>query len=189
MRHGETEGNARGIAQGKIDFPLNAEGKRQAKAIARRLSEIKFDSIYCSDLKRGYQTADEIAKRQHAKVIRSPLLQERTFGKLEGTPYGNLHKYRHNSFTRPPQGESIRDALERAKPFIKKILSKNKKGKTVLIVTHGTVGRATLCFLLGLPVGKARLFGGLKNTSITEVKFYPQGPRLMRLNDHAHLED
>jgi len=188
VRHGVTEGNEKKITQGRIDFGLSAEGRRQAKAIAKRLSKTKFDAIYSSSLKRAAQTANEIGKHHKSKIIHSKLLQERAFGKLEGKSYDDVEEYRHQPHKRPPGGESIKDVYERAKPFLKKILKKYK-GKTVLIVAHGTIGRAILCILLQMPISKANLFGIQKNTSITEVEITPYGSRLVRFNDHTHLGD
>lgn len=188
VRHGVTDGNKKKITQGRLDFELNAEGKKQAKAIAKRLSKIKFHCIYSSTLKRASKTADEIAKRQKCKIIHSKLLEERSFGKLEGKHYDPVDVYRYSPLKRPPGGESIKDVYERAKPLIEKILAKHK-GKTVLIVSHGIIGRAILCILLQIPASKANLFGTQKNTALTEVEITPYGSKLARFNDHTHLGD
>ena len=187
VRHAESVGNKKRVPQGQIDYALTPEGVRQAKAIAKRLSKIRFDAIYASTLTRACRTAEEIAKLQHCKVVRSKLLMERSFGKHEGRPYPGVGvAYRYNSYARPPGGESMKQALDRVKPLLAKILKKHA-GKTILIVGHGNLGRATLCYYLHLPVSRARVFGPLLNTSITEIEFYPHGPRLMRLNDWAKL--
>ncbi|MEM4254713.1 MAG: histidine phosphatase family protein [Candidatus Norongarragalinales archaeon] len=188
VRHGITDGNKKKITQGRLDFELNSEGRRQAKTIANRLSKTKFHAIYSSTLKRASQTTSEIAKHHNCRVIHSKLLEERSFGKFEGMHYDAVDIYRYSPLKRPPGGESIKDVYERAKPLLKKILVKNE-GKTILIVSHGIIGRAILCILLRIPVSKANLFGTQKNTSITEVEITPNGPKLVRFNDHAHLED
>ncbi len=189
VRHAESVGNKKRVLQGQKDYAPTPQGVKQAKAIAKRLSKIRFDVIYASTLSRACNTAEEIAKLQHCKVTRSKLLIERSFGKHEGRPYPKAGSdYRYNSYARPPGGESMKQALDRAKPLLAKILKKNA-GKTVLIVGHGHLGRAMLCYYLGISVRKAQVFGPLRNTSITEIGFYPHGPRLMRLNDWANLED
>ena len=57
VRHGETQGNLDDKAQGHLDVPLTETGRLQAKAVGKRLSDIEFDAVYCSDLERALDTA------------------------------------------------------------------------------------------------------------------------------------
>ena len=53
IRHGLTEWNEMGKAQGISDIPLNSAGLKQAHALAKRLSlGEKWDIIIASDLSR-----------------------------------------------------------------------------------------------------------------------------------------
>ncbi|XP_031383355.1 phosphoglycerate mutase-like protein 4 isoform X3 [Punica granatum] len=61
VRHGETEWNSDSRIQGHLDVELNQAGKQQAAAVADRLSrEGKINSVYSSDLKRAFETAQAI---------------------------------------------------------------------------------------------------------------------------------
>jgi broad specificity phosphatase PhoE len=57
IRHGETTWNAEKRIQGHMDSPLSVLGIRQVNALAKRLSNKKFDAIYSSDSGRAIQTA------------------------------------------------------------------------------------------------------------------------------------
>ena len=50
-RHGQTDGNLKGIAQGWTDTPLNDTGLQQAATLAERLRGVELDAIYSSTLK------------------------------------------------------------------------------------------------------------------------------------------
>ena len=60
MRHGETNGNLRGVIQGWTDEPLNDKGRKLAKITAQALRDIKFDVVISSPLQRAYETAQII---------------------------------------------------------------------------------------------------------------------------------
>ncbi len=72
IRHGESEANAKGISQGNldewIDTPLTEKGKKQAKAVAKRLEDEDIEIIISSDLKRAKQTAEEINKFHNVEI-------------------------------------------------------------------------------------------------------------------------
>ncbi|HEX8386221.1 MAG TPA: histidine phosphatase family protein, partial [Rubricoccaceae bacterium] len=58
-RHGETDANAAGLAQGRgLDPALNAVGRAQAEAVARRLAGVDLAAVYTSTQRRSQQTAE-----------------------------------------------------------------------------------------------------------------------------------
>ena len=59
IRHGQTDQNSKGNVQGRKDFPLNEEGRKQAHQVASYLinNNYHFDVIYSSPLSRAYETA------------------------------------------------------------------------------------------------------------------------------------
>ena len=72
VRHGESEANSKGQDQGREDewsnTDLSENGREQARKVAERLKDEKFDCIYCSDLKRAMQTAEEINKFHNIEI-------------------------------------------------------------------------------------------------------------------------
>ena len=90
VRHGETDWNVQGRLQGQLlpGPPLNATGKRQARALAARLAGEQFHALYTSDLDRAVETLDFIRDQAHAHrllpVHKVPELRERKLGVLQG---------------------------------------------------------------------------------------------------------
>ena len=54
IRHGRTDWNVQGRVQGRTDIPLDETGRRQAAAVAQRLSGIRLNAIYASPLTRAH---------------------------------------------------------------------------------------------------------------------------------------
>ena len=159
VRHGETEHNRRNIIQGGgVDSELNAAGRAQAEALARRLRSVSFDALYASTLQRARQTADILA-RPHEPLTRTHLhdLSEMDWGVFEGEPPSEERdalmkalksKWRDGAYDRAVEGgESIRDVQERAQRAIRHILTR-EVGRTVLVVTHGRYLRVLLATIL-----------------------------------------
>ena len=57
IRHGETDYNLQNRYCGFSNPPLNNKGIWQSKRLIERLTDLRIDKIYSSDLKRAYQTA------------------------------------------------------------------------------------------------------------------------------------
>ncbi len=157
-RHGETDSNAAQIYQGQGDGRLTEKGIKQAKALAKTLSKIKIDSIYCSDLSRSFVTASIVAKTQKKPVIKDPRLKERFYGKWEGMRFDEIEKeysgiykiwMRDPDRARIPGVEPLKALQKRGVSAMNSILSKNK-GKTVLVVAHGGINRTILFHYLGI---------------------------------------
>nr|CAB3504438.1 unnamed protein product [Digitaria exilis] len=61
VRHGETEWNASGTVQGRLDHELNERGRQQSAKVACWLSkQVQPAAVYSSDLKRAQETAKKI---------------------------------------------------------------------------------------------------------------------------------
>jgi len=87
VRHGITDWNNQGKAQGAANIPLNEVGKQQANAIANRLfQEEKWDMIITSDLTRAIETAKIIGNRLNLPIsYYDKRIREIHCGEIEGT--------------------------------------------------------------------------------------------------------
>jgi broad specificity phosphatase PhoE len=72
VRHGETEGNVAGIAQGRLPYPLTARGRAQAEAAARLIERLGWRPTHCitSPLARCVETAAVLTARLGADDAR-----------------------------------------------------------------------------------------------------------------------
>ncbi|MFT4326952.1 MAG: histidine phosphatase family protein [Candidatus Woesearchaeota archaeon] len=154
VRHGESEANTKSIYQGQLDTSLSTLGKEQARLVGDRFSNITdFDVLYTSDLKRAFETAQEIYRNhKHISLIKDIRLRERSHGDFEGQSHA-LHLYeklteKDGWFKKAPCGENYFDHKKRVALFLDEILKKNQN---CVIVSHGGTMRILLEILLSAP--------------------------------------
>jgi probable phosphoglycerate mutase len=190
VRHGETDGNAARILQ-RPDVPLNERGMRQAEQLARRLLGHGFVHILCSDLLRARMTATPLAARSGMAIEESPLLQERNFGDVRGTPYAALAEDPFGPDFAPPNGEDWPTFHARVADAFAFIVSRRRSvNGTLVVVTHGLVCRALVARHAHLPPGVVAP-ERFDNTSITVLhEDAPHGVSLLNCTRHlaASLE-
>src|SRR5215468_1422666 len=184
VRHGETDGNAARILQ-RADVPLNERGMRQAEQLATRLSSHGFVHILCSDLVRARMTAAPLAALSGIAVEESPLLQERNFGDLRGTPYDALGYDPFGLDVAPFNGEDWAAFHARVADAFAFIVSRRRAlGGTLVVVTHGLVCRALVDRHARLPDGLAAP-ERYDNTSVTVLHAdVPHGVSLLNCTRH-----
>src|SRR5256885_13557606 len=142
IRHGETLGNASRTVQ-LPDNPLSPRGMAQAERLARRLEREGIASILSSDLARAVTTADYLRGATGAPVRYDPLLQERNFGDIRGTPYAELGFDMFAPGYAPPNGEAwevFHARVDRAWARVQALAGKTDGN--LAVVTHGLVCRS-----------------------------------------------
>lgn len=179
IRHGETDLNAARIIQ-RPDTPLSARGHRQAAQLATRLAPRGIARIVTSDLARARETAEALVALTAAPLVVDPLLRERDFGDIRGTPYADLGGI--DPFARdyhPPNGESWDEFHTRVADAWRLVgrLAAETTGN-LAVVTHGLVCRALVDRHLVLPTGESAP-DIWNNTALTEVD--PAPPWTVRL--------
>jgi probable phosphoglycerate mutase len=184
VRHGETDGNALRILQ-RADVPLNERGIRQAEQLARRLSGHDFVHILCSDLRRAQMTAAPIASLTGIAIEENPLLQERNFGDLRGTPYDALTYDPFGLDVAPPNGEDWPTFHARVADAFAFIVDRRRSlSGTLVVVTHGLVCRALVERHAALPDGVTSP-ERFDNTGITVLhEDAPHGVSLLNCTQH-----
>ena len=146
IRHGETDWNKRGILQGWLDVPINAQGREQAQQMALGLYEAGIDVVWSSPLARALETAKIVAATlQIPQPSVNDGLKERNFGAIQGIPKDELAELnpaqleqilRRNPAAQFVGGESMDEFADRVLGAISSI-GKCNLGKRVLLVTHG----------------------------------------------------
>jgi broad specificity phosphatase PhoE len=179
VRHGQTDGNVKHLAQGHTNIPLNETGQDQAEALAHRMSRNHTDivAIYASDLSRAHETANKTAAKLGLPVETRKNLRERHFGIAEGTPvpdlirqYGDPH-WIHAPI---PNSESQGELLLRLTRELHSIALQHK-GEKVAIFSHGLAIRTLIIASVG---EEAVPYVNNCDVAIFSVDFTAQGPHL-----------
>lgn len=188
IRHGETLGNASRVVQ-RPDNPLSPRGVAQAERLARRLAAEGIARIVSSDLARAMGTAEALRSATGAPLSFEPLLQERNFGDIRGTPYAELGFDMFAEDYAPPNGEAwpaFHARVDLAWARVRALAEEAAAGH-LAVVTHGLVCRSLAARHLILPDG-AVVPERWENTSLTIVDC--PAPWCVRLlNCIAHLDD
>ena len=149
FRHGRTNDNVDGEFSGWTNTRLVKSGHDDAKIVAERLKNKKFQVAFHSRLIRSRQTLKHVLKYhpECKEIIEDDRIIERNYGKLNGSTHLRIvKKFKpeqydkwHRGFeNRPPGGESFADVEKRVRSFIrdlKKFMRKNKVN--VAISAHG----------------------------------------------------
>jgi probable phosphoglycerate mutase len=157
MRHGETEWNLAGRAQGHLNSPLTKKGRTQAEKLGEILKrELGTPIGYAqmvSPIGRTLETADYIKKHFRFDPTPSDLLKEINLGKLSGLDRSEMEmKFPDHMAGKPdcdwyfgaPDGETMDDMRRRATEWLESLT-----GPTIA-VSHGQIGKVIRGIYLGL---------------------------------------
>ncbi len=194
IRHGETPGNAGRVVQ-TADTPLSERGFLQARLLAERLERLErlertsIARILASDLTRAVMTAEPLRESLDAPLALEPLLQERNFGELRGTPYAKLDVDIFAAGFAPPGGETWETFDARVDQAWERVTSVARDTKGHLaVVTHGLVCFSLATRHLVLP-SEAEPQLGFANTSLTIVQAaHPHEVTLFNCTAHLQSE-
>lgn len=197
VRHGETEWNKTHRFQGRVNLPLNQEGKDHARALAFALKDESLTAIYSSPLARAIETA-RIIKEFHPST---PFFEEEGFvemnlGEFDGMEVGDwIAQYQEFFNTwrstpgslRMPGGESLQEVQRRAVDALERLTEPYPSGSTLLLCSHNFVNRALLCYASGSPLDRFRDFH--QDPAALNV-LYKRGRQLWTevVNDVSHLK-
>ncbi len=157
VRHGQSEANLATKWAGQMDVALTPKGEEQARTAAKKLQDSIYsdiEKIYCSSLKRAYDTAKIINQSLHLELEPCDELKEINLGVFQDQPKSILddEKYadlklsqKYNRNTKYPNGESIFDITQRYCTKIEEILSLHD---SVLVVSHSRVARASIAYFV-----------------------------------------
>lgn len=166
-----------------LDAPLDANGIRQALALAdciRHESPLRVES---SPRRRTLQTARAIADSAHCDVRVAKALDELDFGYWAGQSFAQLecdHDWcrwnRDRDHARTPAGTDIRGVQRRIGRYLT-LLAATCAGATLVLVTHAEIIRSIVLQCLGAP---ARDYLGItvEPASITRLSVDARGARL-----------
>ncbi len=151
-RHGQTEWNLVGRAQGHLNSPLTDLGKRQAAKLGERLKDAKIDVAYCSTTGRTLQTSQIVLADRAIEIVQRDQLRELNFGDWEGKSWQEIEQlnpeqlynlWKDPANYQPDNGEKILELVDRITAEFERIGEKHK-GETVFVTVHGGVVKALM---------------------------------------------
>ena len=156
VRHGASEWSKLGRYQGHQPVPLSSGGLKQAHALANELDQYNPERIISSDLQRGRQTAEVIAKSFRLEVYLDARLRELDCGNWAGLTEQEIEKLEPQAVAKLraghdiPRGggETIADVERRIHTALADWVSDNFS-RTLIVVSHAYVIRAMTQILLG----------------------------------------
>jgi len=151
IRHGQSVWNAENRFTGWTDVDLSEKGVKEANEAGELLSDIRFDVVHTSGLRRAQRTAEIIMRNNSVSgevpVFKDELLNERHYGDLQGLNKAEtaeihgadqVHIWRRSFDIPPPGGESLKMNAARTVPyFTGAIMDDLEAGKNVLVSAHG----------------------------------------------------
>jgi probable phosphoglycerate mutase len=194
VRHGQSEGNAAGVVQGRVDFGLSLLGEEQARATGDRLASTKVDRVVSSPLLRAYQTANAVAAPHSLEVVRDHGLAEYDIGDASGLTSAEIReRYPHvmEAYRRGERpgfpGEEGRDAFQER--VLQTVAHLRELPGTTVAVAHGGV----ISLLCSVAIGLDQRFRPgvfqVANCSITKITADRMGRLVIeRHNDTCHLQ-
>lgn len=146
-RHGECRGNIEGLFRGRMDFPLNERGLRQAEELAEAIRPLAPTVVYTSPLLRARATAEAIAAACGAPVVVDQGVNNIAFGTWEGRSKKEIAREQPELWRTwmenpeelvVPGAETVEDVGKRALQALEAMVAANRGG-TFAVVTHRTV--------------------------------------------------
>ena len=165
LRHGQSQWNLENKFTGWKNVPLTEKGEMEAKKAGELIkkNKIHIDFIFSSILERANKTAEIAIKEANLQnlinnnkliMTKHEDLNERDYGDLVGlnkeetaNKFGKeqVHIWRRSYDTPPPNGESLKDVVERVSPYFKKnIKPLLVQNNNILIAAHGNSLRAMM---------------------------------------------
>lgn len=194
-RHGQTPLSVDRRYSGQGDPQLTDLGLVHAERTAARLAaHPHLAAVISSPLSRALGTAERAAKAAGVPLVVDDDLIETDFGSWEGLTFREASEQDPDVHSRwlgdttvsPPGGESFDEVRERVERGLRRIVSE-RPGGVVAVVSHVTPIK--LAIRAGLNAGDDLLFRlHLDLGSVSDVRFYPDGPTSVHLvNDTSHL--
>jgi broad specificity phosphatase PhoE len=189
VRHGETIWHAENRYTGRSDVSLTERGEEQARRLAKWSVGAGLTGVVSSDLSRSIRTAQPVADATGLALTVEPRLREVDFGDGEGLTSQEMlatfptstRRFHSHPATQPlPNAEMGFEACERALPALAQLVETSPDGN-LLVVSHSTLIRLVLCWLLGLPIDEyRRLMPKVGNVTRTTIEIVPGWQPVMR---------
>ena len=165
LRHGQSQWNLENRFTGWKNVALTEKGETEARKAGELIKKhnINIDRVFSSVLERANRTAEiaimhaelnNLIENNKLIMTCSEKLNERDYGDLVGLnkletadKFGKdqVHVWRRSYDTPPPNGESLKDVVERVSPYFEENIKPALNiGENILIAAHGNSLRAMM---------------------------------------------
>jgi probable phosphoglycerate mutase len=190
IRHAAYDGLGR-VLVGRLDgVDLNAHGREQARALARRLGPLGIAHVQSSPRRRAQQTAAPIARKICGAVETCRALDEVDFGAWAGRSFEELASEdgwrrwnEERGGSRAPGGETMAGAQARIVAHLERMHALHC-GLRIVMVSHAEVIRAAALHFMSRPLDAWRDLV-IPPASITRVQLLAPGRALVRFEERA----
>ena len=194
LRHGQTDFNLQGIVQGGgVDTSLNETGRKQARAFHNVYSDLPFEVVLTSTLKRTHETILPFVE-QGLPWEQYPEINEMGWGDHEGkkaTPESHaeykavIDAWNNGDYSASmPNGESAAQLGQRLDQFVGYL--RQREEQLILVCSHGRAMRGLMCVLENVPLARMNHYSH-SNTGLWVAEQLVSGFRLKLRNDTTHL--
>ena len=178
LRHGQTEWNLHGRAQGHADISLAEVGRGQAEAAAPYVAAYGPTRLWSSDLSRARETAECLAAATGLPIETSEAFREYSVGERTGMTLAEFAAafpeqyvaWQAGERDAVGGGETDADVLTRFLPALDAMLADLPAGECGVLVSHGAVLKRVLVQFLGLGAGAYDQLVGLGNCHWVELE-------------------
>ena len=189
FRHGQSIWNLENRFTGWTDVGLTEKGIEESKEAGEKLKGFHLHKGYASALKRTQESlliALKVCGQENIPVVFNKALNERNYGDLQGlnktetsAKYGSelVNKWRRGYDVAPPNGESLKDTVNRVIPYFEEVIKPELVGNTnIVTATHGNAMRAIIMHL-----------ENIDPEEIVKLEFYTGEMRLYEFDNNMNV--
>lgn len=197
IRHGHVEGIKPERFRGRVDLALTDRGRAEAQAVAKRVASVWLPArIYVSPMRRCAETGGAIAKACGVEVVTMDDLNDIDYGAWQWRSYKDVAEAEPQLFAawfatphlvRFKNGESLQDLAARTADALRLVL-RDHRHETIVLVGHDSVNRALLLQLLDQPLTSYRRLAQ-DTCCINEIDVVDGDIQIGRINETCHLDD
>ena len=191
IRHGNNDMLDRRVLIGRSPgISLNADGRRQATALAGYLAALPIRAVYSSPMERTRETAAPLAERLGQPVRILEEINEVDFGEWTGFDFDRLSgdprwkTYRtFRSGGRIPGGEMLVQVQQRMIAALEALRQQHARDMVALF-SHGDPIRSALAHFLGIPLDMIKRLR-IGTASVSVVDYSSRGAAVQCVNHVA----
>jgi len=173
------------------DIALSEVGLEQAEILGDLLGTEAIAAVYSSPRERAWYTARDIAEPHDLQVQVEERLDEIDFGDWTGLAFSELEGEpawqewnEKRSTARPPGGESMAEAVDRAFAFLLEAAN-NHDGEALVALSHCDIIRGVIARCLGLSLDNILRFD-IDPASVSQVLLGAWGSRVISVNERLY---